>query len=152
MSKKRTSTISIGKTDKKRFLKTQGITRAPAGKEVDHKVPLEHGGSDSVRNLQLRTKKQHEAKTAREARARTNWDQFDALTDEEIRAGIKADPDAHPTNEDFWKTAKVVMPHAKETITIRLDPDVLEWFRKKGRGYQTRINAVLRSYIRARQD
>ncbi|MGI9304851.1 MAG: BrnA antitoxin family protein [Gammaproteobacteria bacterium] len=74
------------------------------------------------------------------------------MTDEQIRAGIEADPDAHPTDEDFWKAAKVVMPQAKETITIRLDPDVLEWFRKTGRGYQTRINAVLRSYIRAHQD
>ena len=91
-------------------------------------------------------------RTSTISKGKTDWDQFDALTDDEIRAGIKADSDAHATNEDFWKTAKVVMPHAKETITIRLDPDVLEWFRKKGRGYQTRINAVLRSYIRARQD
>lgn len=86
------------------------------------------------------------------SKGKTDWDQFDALTDEKIRVGIKADADAHPTNEDFWKTAKVVMPQAKETITIRLDPDVLEWFRKKGRGYQTRINAILRSYMRAHDD
>jgi len=55
---------------KKRFLKKQGLTRTPAGKEVDHVKPLEDGGRDSVANMQLLTKKQHEAKTAREARAR----------------------------------------------------------------------------------
>ncbi len=53
-----------------RFLKKQGLTKIPKGKEVDHKVPLVDGGSDTVRNLQLLTEKQHAAKTEREARAR----------------------------------------------------------------------------------
>ena len=53
-----------------RFLKKKGLTKIPKGKEVDHKVPLEDGGSDTVRNLQLLTEKQHAAKTAREAKAR----------------------------------------------------------------------------------
>jgi len=76
----------------------------------------------------------------------------DALTDAQVRGAIDADPDAQPTDENFWKTAKVVMPRPKETITIRLDADVLEWFRGSGKGYQTRINAILRSYMRARGD
>ena len=54
----------------KRFLKNKGLKKAPPGKEIDHKVPLEDGGSDTARNLQLLSKKQHEQKTAREARAR----------------------------------------------------------------------------------
>ena len=53
-----------------RFLKRLGLKKTPRGKEVDHKVPLEDGGSDTVRNLQLLTTKQHAEKTAREARAR----------------------------------------------------------------------------------
>ena len=53
-----------------RFLKRQGLTKTPKGKEVDHIVPLEDGGSDTGRNLQLITEKQHAAKTAREAKAR----------------------------------------------------------------------------------
>jgi uncharacterized protein (DUF4415 family) len=44
------------------------------------------------------------------------------------------------------------MPQPKETVTIRIDADVLEWFRKQGRGYQARINAILRSYMRAHHD
>lgn len=53
-----------------RFLKKEGLTKTPKGKEVDHKIPLADGGSDTVRNMQLLTVKQHAIKTAREAKAR----------------------------------------------------------------------------------
>jgi len=53
-----------------RFLKKEGLTKTPKGKEIDHKVPLIDGGSDTVRNLQLLTEKQHADKTEREAQAR----------------------------------------------------------------------------------
>ena len=65
-----------------------------------------------------------------------------------VRRAIEADLDARATDEAFWKTAEVVMPRRKEIITIRLDADLPHWFRQQ-RGYQTRINAVLRSYMRA---
>jgi uncharacterized protein (DUF4415 family) len=74
------------------------------------------------------------------------------MTDERVRRGIEEDPDARITDENFWKNAKLVMPRLKETMTIRLDADVLRWFRKQGKGYQTRINAVLRSYVRAQAE
>ncbi len=50
---------------------------------------------------------------------------------------------------DFWKNAKLRMPQKKDSVTIRLDHDVLVWFRDMGRGYQTKINAVLRSYMKS---
>jgi len=50
---------------------------------------------------------------------------------------------------DFWKNAKLRMPQNKDSVTIRLDHDVLVWFREMGRGYQTKINAVLRSYMKS---
>jgi len=53
-----------------RFLKKEGLTKIPKGKEVDHKKPLIDGGPDTVRNMQLLTEKQHAAKTKREALAR----------------------------------------------------------------------------------
>lgn len=53
-----------------RFLKKLKLRKIPKGKEVDHKVPLADGGSDTVRNMQLLTFKQHAEKTAREAKAR----------------------------------------------------------------------------------
>ena len=55
---------------RRKFLEKLGRQRAPAGHEVDHIKPLEDGGRDSMANMQLLTKAQHKAKTAREARAR----------------------------------------------------------------------------------
>ena len=53
-------------------------------------------------------------------------------------------------DEEFWKNAVLTMPEQnKELISIRLDPDVLEYFRRPGAGYQTRINAVLRLWMKA---
>jgi uncharacterized protein (DUF4415 family) len=74
-----------------------------------------------------------------------DWRAFDALTDEEIEARVRDDPDAPPiADEEWFAGATIVMPKAKEQISIRLDTDVLEHFRKYPR-YQTRINAILRA-------
>ena len=56
---------------RRKFLAKQGLKKAPAGKEVDHVIPLEDGGRDSMANMQLLTKAQHQAKTNRENRARS---------------------------------------------------------------------------------
>jgi uncharacterized protein (DUF4415 family) len=56
-------------------------------------------------------------------------------------------PEARPLGKDFWKTAKVVMPRAKDSVHLRLDADVLGWFKAQGPGHLTRMNAVLRSYF-----
>jgi uncharacterized protein (DUF4415 family) len=78
-------------------------------------------------------------------RPRTDWARVDALTDEEIEASVRDDPDAPPlVNEEWFATATLVMPTSKEQISIRLDRDVLEHFRRYPR-YQTRINAILRA-------
>ena len=50
---------------------------------------------------------------------------------------------------DFWRKATIRMPGNKQSITLRIDGDVLSWFKNLGRGYQTQINAVLRSYVDA---
>ena len=70
------------------------------------------------------------------------------MTEAEIRKGIESDPDAHPTDAEFWKGAKLVWPQNKQVVTMRLDADVLEWFRREA-GYQTRINTILRAYMKA---
>lgn len=79
---------------------------------------------------------------------RTDWKRLRALTGRQIRQGLEKDSNTRPTDPAFWKAARVVMPKAKQTITIRLDADLLEWLRKQ-KGYQTRINAVLRTYMDA---
>jgi uncharacterized protein (DUF4415 family) len=78
----------------------------------------------------------------------TDWERLRSMSDAEVRAAVEADPDAQPTDEDFWKDAKVVLPRRKEVVTIRLDADLLDWLRRQP-GYQTRINAILRSYMKA---
>ena len=53
--------------------------------------------------------------------------------------------DIPPLGDEFFKKATVVWPPAKKQLTIRLDTDVLDWLRANGRGYQTRINRILRA-------
>jgi len=79
---------------------------------------------------------------------KTDWEKVRNMSNADIHAAIKADTDVMPTNEDFWKSAEVVLPRNKEVVTMRLDADVLEWFRQES-GYQTRINAILQSYMKA---
>jgi uncharacterized protein (DUF4415 family) len=63
------------------------------------------------------------------------------MTDAQFQAGIAKDPDINATDEAFWAKAKVVMPRSRKIVTMRLDADLLDWFRSHG--YQTRINAIL---------
>ena len=86
--------------------------------------------------------------TTSKTEPKTDWRRLRSMTDEEIHAAIVDDPDAKPTDGTFWKEARVVMPRPKATVTMRLDADLLEWFRSE-RGYQTRINAILRAYMNA---
>ena len=71
------------------------------------------------------------------------------MTDAEVEANARSDPDAQPTTAAFWKDAKVVWPETKQLTSLRIDPDVLGWFKAQGKGYQTRMNAVLRAYVKA---
>ncbi|RBP02115.1 uncharacterized protein (DUF4415 family) [Roseiarcus fermentans] len=58
-------------------------------------------------------------------------------------------PEAEPLGEDFWKQARVVVPSGKTSVHLRLDTDILDWFKAQGRGHLTRMNAVLRAYVDA---
>lgn len=85
-------------------------------------------------------------------RTTVDWSESDALTDEDIAAAVRDDPDAAPLLDDDWfDKAHVVAPPAKAPINIRLDQDVLDFFRAEGTGYQTRINSVLRAYMEHHQ-
>ncbi len=79
---------------------------------------------------------------------RTDWKRVDAMTEEELERAIAADPDADIPNPD-WTKAKLVLPQRKQSVHLRVDPDVLDWFRRQGSGYLTRMNAVLRTYYEA---
>jgi uncharacterized protein (DUF4415 family) len=108
------------------------------------------GKHQEVEPLMKMNMKKSNASRAKRAAAkagrRTDWSGLRRRKPGAIRKGIAADPDAHATNAAFWKSAQVVLPTPKEAVTMRLDADLLRWFRRE-RGYQTRINAILRAYM-----
>ena len=89
---------------------------------------------------------------AKKVKGLTDWHRVRALTDEDIDRAIAEDPDAAPVwTEEEWARARVVFPEGKTPVTLRLDKDILAWFKSQGRGYQTRINAVLRAFVEAQK-
>jgi uncharacterized protein (DUF4415 family) len=82
--------------------------------------------------------------------SRTDWAQVKAMPQEEVER--LADEEDGPLPEG-WENTIVIggLPPHKRDIHIRLDADVVDWFRAQGRGYQTRINAVLRAFVEARR-
>ena len=78
--------------------------------------------------------------------SKTDWARVDAMTESELEAAIASDPDEAGI---VWDEDSLSVTLPKAPISIRLDPDVLAFFRGGGRGYQTKINAVLRSYMEA---
>jgi len=84
--------------------------------------------------------------------SRTDWERLESISDEEIEAAVESDPDAKLLDADWFEKAQVVNPSAeKKRITIRLDEDIIEYFKQQGSGYQTRINDVLRAFILSKQ-
>ena len=73
-------------------------------------------------------------------------DEIDAVEDENIDFS-----DIPELNEQFWRRAELVEPDRTEQVTIRVKRSVLDYFRAPGKGYQTRMNQVLESYVRARR-
>ncbi len=89
---------------------------------------------------------------AKRGASRSDWAKAAAMTDEQLEASIAADPDEAGMVMD-WESVTVELPKPKADLHMRVDRDVLDFFRKTGKGYQTRINAVLRSYVsRIRHD
>jgi uncharacterized protein (DUF4415 family) len=89
---------------------------------------------------------------AKRGASRSDWAKAAAMTDEQLEASIAADPDEAGMVMD-WESVSVELPKPKADLHMRVDRDVLDFFRKTGKGYQTRINAVLRSYVsRVRHD
>jgi uncharacterized protein (DUF4415 family) len=74
--------------------------------------------------------------------SQTDWERVASMTDEEIDTS-----DIPPLDDDFFAHAELRLPEPKQSVTIRLDADVVEWFKAQGKGYQTRMNAVLRRYM-----
>lgn len=76
--------------------------------------------------------------------SKTDWNKLNNISNEDIDCSDIPECDA-----DFWADAKIATPPEKQQLTIRVDKDVLDWMKSYGKGYHTRINAVLRSYYEA---
>jgi uncharacterized protein (DUF4415 family) len=84
-------------------------------------------------------------------RGKTDLEKLRKLTDAEIDASIAGDPDWEFDELD-WSEAVLVIPPKKKAISIRVDEDVLDYFKQEGSGYQRRMNAVLRSYVQQKRE
>ena len=76
----------------------------------------------------------------------TGWERLRRMKDEDIDVS-----DIPPLDEAFFKNAVLRLPENKRAVSLRIDADVLDWFRRQGHGYQTKINAVLRLYMQAKK-
>ena len=82
-------------------------------------------------------------------RGRADLPRLRRLTEGQIRA--TSPPELTDLPADFWAAASVVEPVGKQPISLRVDADVLDWFKSQGPRYQSRINAVLRTYMHQRR-
>lgn len=79
-------------------------------------------------------------------KGKTDWERLRNMRDEDIDLS-----DIPELDERFWKNARIVRPDPTQQVTLRVKSSVLEYFKSGGKGYQTRINRVLESYVRAQQ-
>ena len=77
--------------------------------------------------------------------SKTDKKRLNEMSDKDINLD-----DIPELDDAFFKNAQLQLPH-KQAVTMRLDSDVLEWFKNQGKGYQTRINRLLRKYMETHQ-
>src|SRR5208282_2191384 len=81
--------------------------------------------------------------------SKTDWKRAEAMSRAEVER--LANRDEGPLPAGWESTITIGLPPPKQDIHIRLDGDILDWFKARSRGYQTRINAVLRAFVQTRQ-
>lgn len=82
-----------------------------------------------------------------EGKSETDWARVDAMTDEELEASIDFEDEG---TFDFGR-AQAGLPEPRQEITVHLDRDIIAWFREQGPAYESRMNAVLRSFVEAQK-
>ena len=115
-----------------------------------HDVKMHSGSSQRDARGRMKNERIVTRRWGARRKGKTDWARVDALTDEEIEDAARNDPDAAPLDFD-WSDAVLVIPPRKKAISIRVDEDVLDYFKQEGAGYQRRMNAVLRSYMQQRR-
>jgi len=144
------STATLSSADRivmtKSGIKSSGTSRG--GKSRSPARSAAHSAGSSRHGARAATKEKNITIVSRNSptTGKTDWARVDKLTDDDIAKAVANDPDAVPVDVD-WSDAVLVIPPKKKAISIRLDEDVLDYFKSEGDGYQRRINAVLRSYM-----
>lgn len=87
---------------------------------------------------------------AKRADSRTDWRKVDAMTDNELDGIIASDNDERGFAPD-WTKAELVLPESKLSVNLRLDREIVEFFKGQGRGHISRMQAVLKAYVDAQQ-
>jgi len=87
---------------------------------------------------------------------RTDWAKVDAMSQEEVERLADEEEGPLPVSREKTiimglPTGIMELPPGKDAVKLRIDRDVLEWFRQTGKGYQTRMNSVLRAFVTAQQ-
>jgi len=77
--------------------------------------------------------------------------EIDAMRERGLDKTRSDAPIAESLGADFWKSARVVVPPGKTSVHLRLDSDVVEWFKSRGKGHLTHMNAVLRAYVESQK-
>jgi len=85
----------------------------------------------------------------RAGQTKTDWERLDNMTEEEIERNALEDNRRHGIPDDWYEDAVLVTWPPEEPISICVDEDVLEYFRSQGKGYQRRMNDVLRAFMEA---
>lgn len=102
-----------------------------------NKDSIKHFTTDELRKL------------ATNSENRTDTARVEAMSDEDVERAVASDPDWDGIPGDWHEQAEAVVPRPKIPVSIRLDADLIEHFRSTGRGWQTRVNAILRAYKEA---
>jgi uncharacterized protein (DUF4415 family) len=86
-------------------------------------------------------------------KGQTDWKLVDELTDEEIEAAIRNDPDAAPIgNEQWFEQAQLVIPAHQKHLWVQIDEDLMAWFQQQGEDWPAKINAALREHLEVRRE
>jgi uncharacterized protein (DUF4415 family) len=85
---------------------------------------------------------------AKRADSRTDLTKVDAMTDEELERRISEDEDERDLKPD-WTRARLVLPAPKQSVHLRLEQEIIDFFKSHGKGHISRMQAVLKAYVDA---
>ena len=101
----------------------------------------------SVRRTTVKSAAKPKPRNRKERAATTDWQRLRRMSDAQALRGAARDPDNQPADATWLAAGHLVEPAKKQAISLRLDPDVVDWFRNTGARYQSRMNAVLRAFV-----